>query len=68
LWTALLLQAFGVAWPPAVVCLTTAAGAVIITRADLPDGSAVLPSVCVAAAVCLAACVVALLGRPSPHA
>ncbi|MZE50728.1 hypothetical protein GTY86_05215 [Streptomyces sp. SID5770] len=68
LWTALLLQAFGVAWPPAVVCLTTAAGAVIITRADLPDGSAVLPSVCAAAAVCLAACVVALLGRPSPHA
>ncbi|MFE8940658.1 hypothetical protein ACFYNX_24635 [Streptomyces sp. NPDC007872] len=68
LWAALLLQAFGVAWPPAVVCLTTAAGAVLITRADLPDGSAVLPSVCAAAAVCLAACVVALLGRPSPHA
>ncbi|KOX30459.1 MULTISPECIES: hypothetical protein [unclassified Streptomyces] len=67
LWAALLLQAFGVAWPPAAVCLATAAGAVVITRAGLPEGSAVLPSVCAASAVCLAACVVALLGRPSPH-
>ncbi|MGW3386692.1 hypothetical protein [Streptomyces cinereoruber] len=68
LWTALLLQAFGVAWPPAVVCLTTAAGAAVVALAGPPGGAGVLPSVCAAAAVCLAACVVALLGRPSPHA
>ncbi|MFC8897927.1 hypothetical protein [Streptomyces cinereoruber] len=68
LWTALLLQAFGVAWPPAVVCLATAAGAGVVALAGPPGGAGVLPSVCAAAAVCLAACVVALLGRPSPHA
>ncbi|MFC8174500.1 hypothetical protein ACFUJ0_04920 [Streptomyces sp. NPDC057242] len=67
LWTALLLQAFGVAWPPAVVCPATAAGAAVVTVAGPPGGSAVLPSICAAAAICLAACVVALLGRPSPH-
>ncbi|CAL9376158.1 hypothetical protein SUDANB6_00962 [Streptomyces sp. enrichment culture] len=67
LWTALLLQAFGAAWPPAVLCLLAAATAVAVTRLGLPPGPAVLPSVCGAAAVCLAVCAIRLLGRPSPH-
>ncbi|MFF8452621.1 hypothetical protein ACF06Q_33720 [Streptomyces leeuwenhoekii] len=67
LWTALLLQAFGAAWPPAVLCLAAAAGAGAVTWLDLPPGPAVLPSVCGAAAACLAACAIHLLGRPSPH-
>ncbi|GAA3290582.1 hypothetical protein GCM10020295_05350 [Streptomyces cinereospinus] len=68
LWTALLLQAFGVAWPPAVLCLAAAAGAGAVTWLRLPPGPAALPAVCGAAAVALAACAVHLLGRPSPHA
>ncbi|MDT9682305.1 hypothetical protein RND61_09485 [Streptomyces sp. TRM76323] len=67
LWTALLLQAFGAAWPPAVLCLLAAAGAGAATRLDLPPGPAALPAVCGVTAVCLAACAVHLLGRPSPH-
>ncbi|MFF9125222.1 hypothetical protein ACF09J_18300 [Streptomyces sp. NPDC014889] len=67
LWTALLLQAFGVAWPPAVVCLLAAgcAGAVILLR--LPPGPAVLALCCGAAALCLSGHVLWLLGRPAPH-
>lgn len=67
LWTALLLQAFGVARPPAVLCPAAggAAGAVLLL--DLPPGPAVLPWACGTAAVCLAACAIRLLGRPSPH-
>ncbi|MFD5857072.1 hypothetical protein [Streptomyces chartreusis] len=67
LWTALLLQAFGVAWPPAVLCLA-AAGAAAVTLPELSPGPAVLPAVCAVAAVCLTACAVHRLGRPSPHA
>ncbi|WP_081240541.1 hypothetical protein [Streptomyces viridosporus] len=68
LWTALLLQAFGVAWPPAVLCLLTAGAAGAVTLLDLPPGPAVLPLGCGAAAALLAVCAVRLLGRPSPHA
>ncbi|MGW1610128.1 hypothetical protein ACWCQZ_12135 [Streptomyces sp. NPDC002285] len=68
LWTALLLQAFGVAWPPAVLCLAAAGAAGAVTLLHLPPGPAVLPSACGVAAVCLAACAIRLLGRPSPHA
>ncbi|WP_437064020.1 hypothetical protein [Streptomyces sp. enrichment culture] len=68
LWTALLLQAFGVAWPPAVICLLAAGGAGAVTWLDLPPGPAVLPLVCAVAAAGLAACAIHLLGRPSPHA
>ncbi|MFF5482043.1 hypothetical protein ACFY5C_32640 [Streptomyces sp. NPDC012935] len=68
LWTALLLQAFGVAWPPAVLCLAAAGAAAAVTLLHLPPGPVVLPSACGAAAVCLAACAIRLLGRPSPHA
>ncbi|MFF4984175.1 hypothetical protein ACFY3O_29555 [Streptomyces sp. NPDC001046] len=69
LWTALLLQAFGVAWPPAGICLAAAAGAAAVGLLRLPPGTAAALSLsCGAAALCLAACVLWLLGRPSPHA
>ncbi|USQ84500.1 hypothetical protein NFX46_12285 [Streptomyces phaeoluteigriseus] len=68
LWTALLLQAFGVAWPPAVICLAAAAFASAATLSGLPPGPAALPLCCGAAALCLAVCVLRLLGRPAPHA
>ncbi|MFD5842985.1 hypothetical protein [Streptomyces chartreusis] len=68
LWTALLLQAFGVAWPPAVLCLAAAGAAAAVTLPDLPPGPAVLPAACAVAAVCLTACAIHRLGRPSPHA
>ncbi|WP_435973026.1 hypothetical protein [Streptomyces sp. Qhu_M48] len=68
LWTALLLQAFGVAWPPAAICLTAACAAGVVAGLAPPPGPApLLPAVCGAAAVCLAACAVTVLGRPSPH-
>jgi hypothetical protein len=68
LWTALLLQAFGVAWPPAVLCLLAAGGAGAVTWLGLPPGLAVQPLGCGVAAVCLTACAIGLLGRPSRHA
>ncbi|MGW0971487.1 hypothetical protein [Streptomyces sp. NPDC002516] len=68
LWTALLLQAFGAAWLPAGVCLAAAvaAASAVVLRA-LP-GPVVLTLSCGAACLCLTACAVRLLGRPSPHA
>lgn len=69
LWTALLLQAFGVAWPPAVLCLLAAGAAGAVTWLDLPPGPAtVLPLSCAAATAGLAVCAIRTLGRPSPHA
>ncbi|MFJ5272821.1 hypothetical protein [Streptomyces sp. NPDC088358] len=68
LWTALLLQAFGVAWTPAGVSLTAAAAAGALTLFSLPPGTAVLPLCCGAAALCLTACALRLLGRPAAHA
>ncbi|MDT0466913.1 hypothetical protein [Streptomyces gibsoniae] len=68
LWTALLLQAFGVAWPSAVICLAAAATAAAVTLLRLPPGPVILPLGCGAAALYLAACALRLLGRPAPHA
>ncbi|MFD7135569.1 hypothetical protein [Streptomyces sp. NPDC059894] len=68
LWTALLLQAFGAAWPSAGICLAAAGGAGAVTLWHLPPGPAVLPLGCGAAALCLAACALRLLGRPAAHA
>ncbi|MFD3616564.1 hypothetical protein ACFWWT_15280 [Streptomyces sp. NPDC058676] len=68
LWTALLLQAFGAAWPSAAICLTAAGGAGAVTVLDLPPGSAALPLLCGAAALCLSVCTLWSLGRPAPHA
>ncbi|MEV0473799.1 hypothetical protein [Streptomyces prunicolor] len=69
LWTALLLQAFGVAWLSAVVCLTAAGGAGTVTLLHLPPSPATALTLCsAAAALCLSASVLWLLGRPAPHA
>jgi hypothetical protein len=68
LWTALLLQAFGVAWPPAAVCLAAAGGAVSVAVLRPPADAVVLSLSCGTAALCLAACALRLLGRPAPHA
>ncbi|MFJ9750174.1 hypothetical protein [Streptomyces chartreusis] len=68
LWTALLLQAFGVAWSPAVLCLAAAGAAAAVTLPKLPPEPAVLPAACAVTAVCLMVCAIHRLGRPSPHA
>ncbi|MFE6200303.1 hypothetical protein [Streptomyces sp. NPDC057838] len=69
LWTALLLQAFGAAWPSALICLTAAGGAGAVVLFRLPPGTApAMQLVCGAAALCLTACALRLLGRPAPHA
>lgn len=60
LWTALLLQAFGTAWPPAAVCLAAAAGAAL-------GPAAVRPLVCACAAAALVLISYALLGRATAH-
>ncbi|MHA5052592.1 hypothetical protein [Streptomyces sp. SD15] len=67
LWIALLLQAFGVAWPPAGVCLAAAAGGAAIAVFHPPPGADVLSLCCGAAALCLTAWALRLLGRPAPH-
>ncbi|MFF3377473.1 hypothetical protein ACFYXF_31510 [Streptomyces sp. NPDC002680] len=69
LWIALLLQAFGAAWPSALVCLTAAGGAGAVTLLGLPPGPAdALALWCGTAALYLSACALWLLGRPAPHA
>ncbi|MEV3970446.1 hypothetical protein AB0K68_20220 [Streptomyces sp. NPDC050698] len=69
LWTALLLQAFGAAWPSAGICLAAAGGAGAVVLFRLPPGTALaLPFACGAAALSLVACALWLLGRPAPHA
>ncbi|GAA3101709.1 hypothetical protein GCM10017687_11100 [Streptomyces echinatus] len=68
LWTALLLQAFGAAWPPAVICLAAAAVAGTVPVLRLPPGPAVLPLCCGAALLGLTAYALLVLGRPSRHA
>ncbi|EST19552.1 hypothetical protein M878_41955, partial [Streptomyces roseochromogenus subsp. oscitans DS 12.976] len=68
LWTALLLQAFGDAWPPAAICLAAAAFAGAVTLLRLPTGPVALPLSCGAAALCLVARALRLLGRPARHA
>ncbi|MDL5199895.1 hypothetical protein [Streptomyces sp. ALI-76-A] len=67
LWTALLLQAFGAAWPSALITLAAAGGAGAVTVLNLPPGPSALPLCCGAAALCLAGCALWLLGRPAPH-
>lgn len=67
LWTALLLQAFGVAWLPAAVCLAAACGAATTAVFHPPPGAAVLSLCCGTAALCLTACALGLLGRPASH-
>ncbi|MEU3726684.1 hypothetical protein [Streptomyces sp. NPDC031705] len=68
LWTALLLQAFEVAWPPALICLAAAGTAGALTLSGPLPGPPVLPLCCAGAALCLTGCALRLLGRPAAHA
>ncbi|MGC5342329.1 hypothetical protein [Streptomyces sp. DT171] len=68
LWTALLLQAFGIAWLPAGICVTAAAGVALIRLLDVPEGPLALRLYCGGAAIALAVCALRLLGRPTAHA
>jgi hypothetical protein len=66
LWTALLLQAFSVAWTPAAVCLAAAAAEATAAATGLPPGPVQL--ICrTAAAALLVAGACRLLGRPTAH-
>ncbi|MEU3528158.1 hypothetical protein AB0E62_30555 [Streptomyces sp. NPDC038707] len=67
LWTALLLQAFGTAWPPAVICLAAAAVAGLVPMLRPPPHPAVLPLCCAAAVLALVTYALLLLGRPARH-
>ncbi|MGW8699310.1 hypothetical protein ACWGOK_20640 [Streptomyces eurythermus] len=67
LWTALLLQAFGTAWPPAVICLAAAAVAGLAPTLRPPSGPALLPLCCAAAVLALVTYALLLLGRPARH-
>ncbi|MER5552535.1 hypothetical protein ABT001_12755 [Streptomyces sp. NPDC002793] len=67
LWISLLLQAFGIAWPPAALCLTAAVFAGSVTLTGAPPGTAALPLSCGGAVLCLIAVAVRQLGRPSAH-
>lgn len=66
LWTALLLQAFSLAWLPAAVTLAAAAAEAAASLASLPIGPAQLGCRTAAAAVLVAAAC-RLLGRPTAH-
>ncbi|MEV7190375.1 hypothetical protein AB0N81_01020 [Streptomyces sp. NPDC093510] len=67
LWTALLLQAFGVGWASAVPCLAAAAAATALPATGLVSASAAQLIGCTAAALALAAVAVHHLGRPTAH-
>ncbi|MEU6539251.1 hypothetical protein [Streptomyces sp. NPDC047000] len=67
LWTALLLQAFGVAWPPALLCGLAAVAAVALSLRHSPPGPAALSLCCGAASAGLALCALRALGRPAAH-
>ncbi|MFF7725155.1 hypothetical protein [Streptomyces sp. NPDC008001] len=67
LWTGLLLQAFGVAWPPALLCLGAAGAeaAALALRFAAPVATQLV--VCTAASAGLLAAAGALLGRITAH-
>ncbi|MET9609419.1 hypothetical protein ABZZ17_30885 [Streptomyces sp. NPDC006512] len=67
LWTALLLQAFGVAWPPALLCGAAAAGAATATFLGPAAGAPALTLSCGLAAPGLVVCALWILGRPARH-
>ncbi|MFE1957840.1 hypothetical protein [Streptomyces sp. NPDC059479] len=68
LWTALLLQAFGIGRLPAAICCTVAAGLTAGHLLHAPPGPLTLALSCGAAAAVLAGCALWLLGRPTAHA
>lgn len=66
LWTALLLQAFSLAWVPAALTLAAAVAEAAAPFAGIPSGPAQLIFRTAAASVLVAAAC-RLLGRPTPH-
>ncbi|MFJ8311479.1 MULTISPECIES: hypothetical protein [unclassified Streptomyces] len=68
LWTALLLQAFGVAWLPAAITLAAATGVASDALLAPPLGPLMQLLCCTAAATALVGCTLHLLGRPTAHA
>ncbi|MFH7594421.1 hypothetical protein WDV06_04860 [Streptomyces racemochromogenes] len=68
LWTALLLQAFGIAWPPAALCGAAAAAAGTLTLLAPAAGPSALTLSCGPAALGLVLCTLWILGRPARHA
>jgi hypothetical protein len=67
LWTGLLLQAFGSAWPPAAVCLAAAAAETAALALEISAPAVVQLAVCGAASAVLLAFATALLGRITTH-
>ncbi|MEU3046745.1 hypothetical protein ABZ705_09460 [Streptomyces sp. NPDC006984] len=67
LWCALLLQAFGIAWPPALVCLAAACAVAVPALTSAPPQPLLLPASCGAASLVLVAWVLGRLGRPAAH-
>ncbi|CAM5652251.1 hypothetical protein SALBM135S_08744 [Streptomyces alboniger] len=68
LWLALLLQAFGTAWPSAAPCLAAAGAATALPLTGALSAPTAQPTGCTAAAVALLAVAVHRLGRPTAHA
>ncbi|MEU9192126.1 hypothetical protein [Streptomyces hundungensis] len=68
LWTALLLQAFGIAWLPAVVSLAAAAAVASTELVAPPPGPLTELLCCSLAALALMGTTLRLLGRPTAHA
>ncbi|GAA0400565.1 hypothetical protein [Streptomyces luteireticuli] len=67
LWTGLLLQAYGVAWPPALLCLVAGAAEAAALAVRLPSPAAVQLTVCAGTTAALVAAATALLGRITAH-
>ncbi|WP_367135382.1 MULTISPECIES: hypothetical protein [Streptomyces] len=67
LWTGLLLQAFGVAWTPALLCLGAAGAEAAALALRLSAPVATQLAVCTAAAAGLLAAATALLSRITAH-
>ncbi|KNB52334.1 hypothetical protein [Streptomyces caatingaensis] len=67
LWTGLLLQAYGVAWPPALLCLAAGAAETAALAARLPSPAAAQLVVCACTTAALLAAATALLGRITAH-
>ncbi|MFG3506497.1 hypothetical protein ACGF5F_13405 [Streptomyces sp. NPDC047821] len=68
LWVALLLQAFGVGWPPAGVCLAAAAPIAVAAATGPPPWPWLATACCATAATVLAGLALYSLGRPFAHA
>ncbi|MFD7502878.1 hypothetical protein [Streptomyces sp. NPDC059850] len=67
LWSGLLLQAFGSAWPPAAVCLAAAGAETAALALEISAPAVVQLAVCGAASAVLLAFATALLGRITTH-